>query len=152
MGHQGTVLPPADVVLGEPALDPIFVFVSDAAFTTNAIDIVNVTGEAGVLMSISILVTTNVVTSGNTSVFEITIDGGTTRTIKSYNSQTVFSDQGIAQFRVSDGSFGEAAGDCAIMFFNVKYLTSLKVVHNVTSGSGNAGAWKLGCWRGVALP
>ncbi len=132
---------------GLEAYDITFTSVSDQVDGTGSVDIIDVT-ETGLLIGIGVVVSTNV-TGTPTSVLEITVDGGTLRSLKVYDGATNWAFDGLMNF--ADGShLGATLGNKGVLWLHSRYASSLKVSHNVT-GAGSAGAISVGVIRGTKL-
>lgn len=102
---------------------------------TGATDIINVT-EAGILLDMGLLVTT-AVTGTPVVTFEITIDGGTTRSVSVWNGSSNWVDSFKAVAARAEGAGkGSAAQDAALIVIGTPYKTSLQVAINVTTAAG----------------
>jgi len=134
------------------AYDVTLTVVSDALTATGSTDILNVT-EIGVLMGISQLVTTTL--SGATLpifTLDITVDGGTLRTIKTYDNQANWAKDGFAMWEPEGTNAGGGnANDKMHMNFNSRYAVSLKVSHNGTQAITTAGIVNTGVLKGLKL-
>lgn len=113
-------------------------------------DIVNVT-EAGILFSIGVLVTTNATNGTTVASLDVTIDGGTTRSIVVYDGTvTGWANSFRSLASRSDTDAGQTAADTAVLIFNSPYLTSLVVAINVTTVDVG-GAATFSVLRGIQL-
>ena len=125
--------------------------VNSAAVDLTAIastSIVNVT-EAGILLSIGFFVTT--VPDGTPTVtIDITVDGGTTRSIALYTAALTWATSFRALAARSDSDTG-AASDVAALILNVPYKTSLLVGIDVATATSSTGALMVSVLRGVQL-
>jgi len=124
--------------------------VTDDTSTTGLADVVNVT-EAGKLISVGMIVTGNL--SGNViSTLDITIDGGTTRTILVYNNSTAWNRTTMGYHQLGERTVqGAIAADHLLMNFGgMRYATSLKISHNITTANAS-GELSLAAIRGERL-
>lgn len=115
---------------------------------TGSTDVVNVT-EAGILLEIGILVNTGVSVSVPTVIIDITIDGGTTRSIELYTASLGWSASFKALAKRDVLSDGDTGGDVATLILGTPYLTSLQVAINVTTAADTTGAIQVSVLRGV---
>ena len=111
-------------------------------------DILNAT-ESGLLVSIAIIVP-NTITDASTVTLDITVDGGTTRSLSVYNVSTGWDPAGLGAFRSFSGS-GNAANNTAILVLNIRYLTSIQVALNVTDVAGAGDLLRVNVLRGIEL-
>lgn len=132
-----------------PAINPLWVGgVSDGLTSLGVVDIVNVT-EAGVLIAITLHVS-GAVTGSPVSVLEWDVDGEGTQTMSVYSGLNLFRREGVLNFANQGISPGSAVGDRFWIPLNIRYGTSLRVSHNLTTVAAG-GSIHLGVLRGVEL-
>ncbi len=133
------------------AYDIIPVNVSDLLTGTGSVDVVDVS-ETGILIALAVVVTTTV-TGTPTSVIEITVDGGTLRTILLYTGGGIWDVSGFGGLlnHTDNIGIGSTANHRGVLWMGgSRYASALKISHNV-SGTGSAGAIELQVIRGVKL-
>lgn len=144
----------SDLILGDTreSYDIQHVTVSKSLTSTGSTDIVNVT-ETGRLISIAMTVAQAL--SGTTPVvtLDITVDGGTTRSIKMYTSALVWNADGLRPWsRNAETLDGQSLIDnFVIPFGSIRYKTSLQISINVTTAVGTNGFVRMNVIRGKKL-
>jgi len=134
------------------AYDVIPTNVSDLLTAAGSVDLINVS-EAGILIALSVTISVATLGGTPTSVLEITIDGGTLRTIPLYTASLVWDQAGFAGFQhnSSINGQGQSANNSMSVFFHSRYASSLKVSHNVSVVADTTGTLELGLIRGKKI-
>lgn len=144
-------MPLSQLRAGNTAYDVTSTSVSDDQTSTGTTNIVNVT-EAGRLLSIVCIQSHASGPDGSpVSNLEITIDGGTTRTIKVHDGATTWATDGVAAYMMASNDNGTAISDTFYLVFGTDYATSLLVAHNISTGTSTTGTFEFAVLRGVVL-
>jgi len=134
---------------GLESYDIIYATATDDLGATGTTDIVNVT-ETGVLLVIPFVCTVGI-TGTLTSVLEIVVDGGTTRTINVYTASSSWDAAGIGVWNLGvQNIVGATAKDHGVITIVSRYSSSLRVSHNISSAA-SSGTIRFGVLRGTKL-
>lgn len=117
--------------------------------STGSTDIVNVT-EAGKLLEVGIFVNVAVTGTFPAVDIDITVDGGTTRSVILYIGTAQSFDAPFLAVAAKIGT-GGAPADTATLILGTPYKTSLQVAINVTTAAGTTGTITAAVLRGVEL-
>jgi len=134
----------------DTAFDVTNTTVTDDMATNGTTTILNV-AEAGRIISIAMQIKTSV-NANTTGVLEITIDGGTKRSIPTWTASVTWQRDGFAPYSQGGGGLqGDTQHDQTWMPFNTHYKSSLLIEHVVSSTTATLGEVDISVLKGTAL-
>ena len=124
-----------------------FVSVQADLFAVASTTILTAT-ESGLLQGIGLHVV-NTIGAAGTATLDITVDGGTKRSLSVYNAATTWDGDGFLP--LTTVGTGSAANNTAWLPLNIRYLTSILVAFDVTNVFASGDLINVNVLRGIAL-